>query len=201
MNALAQVDTGQHLLWLGSRSLGVVALGLVSLSVGLGLALSTRIHGRPGTAARLGTIHEAVSLVAIAAIAGHGLLLLGDAYLHPTLVQIAVPFLLPNRPLWTGAGVIAGWLALLFTLSFYVRPRIGNRLWRRMHRWTAAVFVLGLVHAIGAGSDSTSAWLIAMFVLAGAPVVLLGALRLIRLYDAGAGTRDPAARVRAEPGR
>ena len=34
------IDPGQHLWWLASRSMGVVAMVLVSLSVAFGLALS-----------------------------------------------------------------------------------------------------------------------------------------------------------------
>ena len=182
--SLALVGTGQHLLWLGSRSLGVVAMVLVSVSVGLGLALSAKVSGRPGMASRLRTLHEAVALVSIVAIAGHGLLLLGDAYLRPTLAQVAVPFLLPNHPVWTGLGVIAGWLALLFTVSFYVRERIGIRLWRKLHRWTIVVFGLGLVHTLGSGTDSGSTWLIALLALAAVPVALVGGLRLVKLGGA-----------------
>lgn len=181
MSPLAQIQTNQHLLWLGSRSLGIVAMVLVSASVGLGLALSARVRGRPGIASRFKTLHEAVALVSLIAIAGHGLLLLGDNYLHPTLAQISIPFLLPNHTLWTGIGVIAGWLALLFTLSFYVRQRIGVSLWRRIHRWTVVVFGLGLIHTIGAGTDSRSAWLIVVLALVTVPVALVGGLRLIKL--------------------
>ena len=172
-------DPSQHLFWLGSRALGIVAMLLVSVSVGFGLALSVRIGGRPGMPARLKTLHEAVALISLIAIAGHGLLLLGDSYLHPSISQIAVPFLLPNRTPWTGLGVIAGWLAMLFGLSFYVRKRIGVTLWRKLHRWTILVFILGIVHTIGSGTDGRSAWLIAMLALAAAPVALVGSLRVL----------------------
>lgn len=172
-------DPSQHLFWLGSRALGIVAMLLVSVSVGFGLALSVRIGGRPGMPARLKTLHEAVALISLIAIAGHGLLLLGDSYLHPSISQIAVPFLLPNKTPWTGLGVIAGWLAMLFGLSFYVRKRIGVKLWRKLHRWTILVFILGLVHTIGSGTDGRSAWLIAMLALAAAPVALIGSLRVL----------------------
>ena len=41
-------DPTQHLFWLSSRAFGVVALVLVSLSVGVGLALAGRMSRRPG---------------------------------------------------------------------------------------------------------------------------------------------------------
>lgn len=178
MSAQSLTDPGQHLFWLGSRSLGIVAILLVSVSVGFGLALSVRGSGRVGAASRFKTLHEALALVSLVAIAGHGLLLVGDSYLHPTLAQVAVPFLLPNHTVWTGIGVIAGWLAAAFTLSFYVRRWIGVALWRRLHRWTIVVFALGLIHTIGSGTDGRSAWLIAMLALAALPVALIGGLRL-----------------------
>lgn len=178
--AAALVSPDQHLFWLASRSLGIAAILLVSVSVGFGLALSARVGVRPGSASRLRVLHEASALVALIAIAGHGVLLLGDSYLQPTLAQITIPFLLPNHTLWTGLGVIAGWLAAAFALSFYLRRRIGVSLWRKIHRWTIAVFGLALVHTIGSGTDARSAWLIALIALAAAPVCLVGGLRLTK---------------------
>jgi sulfoxide reductase heme-binding subunit YedZ len=174
----AVVDPSQHLFWLGSRSLGIVALLMSASSVGLGLALSMRIDSRPGAASRLRVVHEAMALISLVAIGGHGLLLLGDSFLHPTLAQVTIPFAFNYRQPWMGFGLIAGWLALAFTLSFYVRTRIGVALWRRLHRWTFVVFVLGLIHALGTGTDAGSTWFVALLGLVAAPVILLGARRL-----------------------
>lgn len=177
--AQSLTDPTQHLFWLASRSLGIVAMLLVAVSVGLGLAMSARLGARPGSMARLKTLHEAVALTSLLAIAGHGLLLLGDTYLHPTLAQIAVPFTIAKQPVWTGIGVIAGWLALILGLSFYVRRWIGPKLWRKLHRWTIAVYVLGLAHTIGAGTDATATWLVVLLALTVAPVAVIGGYRLI----------------------
>ena len=62
------------------------------------------------------------------------------------------------RPAFTGLGVIGGYLAALLGLSYYVRRRIGARLWRKAHRATVVVYLLGLVHALGAGTDATAVW-------------------------------------------
>ena len=144
MSAVGLVGPGDHLFWLGVCSaLGIVALLLVSVSVGFGLALSARLGQRPGSASRFRVLHEAVALVSLVAIAGHGLLLLGDHFLHPTFAQVTVPFLLETNRLWTGTGVIAGWLAAIITLSFYVRRIISaSAVWRWLHRWTPLVVYL-----------------------------------------------------------
>jgi len=172
-------DPGQHFFWITSRALGIVALILVSASVGLGLALSGRVSRRPGVAGRIRNLHEALSLTALAAIAGHGLLLLGDSYLRPGLVGIAVPFALAGQPAWTGVGIIGGWLSAVIGLSFYVRRWIGNRTWRRLHRWTLAAFGLGIAHAIGSGPDTRSLWLLVMLGTALAPVTLIATYRFL----------------------
>src|SRR5262249_22825228 len=162
-----------HVFWLASRALGVVALVLVSVSVGLGLVMATRSAKGPGAMARVKQLHEPTALVALLAIAGHGLALLGDTYLRPGLSGISVPFVMAHRPAWTGLGVIAGWLAAILGLSFYVRRWIGPRLWRQLHRWTLAVYVLAVVHTIGAGTDARSFWLLVLVIATVAPVAVL----------------------------
>jgi sulfoxide reductase heme-binding subunit YedZ len=182
-------DPGQHLFWIASRALGVVALILVSVSVGLGLVIATRSAKGPGVLARVKQLHEATALVALLAIAGHGLALLGDSYLRPGLSGIAIPFVMAHRPVWTGLGIIAGWLAAILGLSFYVRRWIGPRLWRQLHRWTLAVYVLAVVHTIGAGTDGSSFWLLVLVIATVAPVAVLAAVRLLPTDDPPSGGR------------
>jgi len=175
------IDPGQHLWWLASRSMGVVAMVLVSLSVALGLAMSGRIVRGPGVAARLKAVHEALALSGLMAIVLHGLLLLPDPFLHPGLTGITIPFALPARRAGVAAGVVAGWLAAIITLSFYVRSWIGARAWRRLHRWTFAVYLLGLTHTVATGTDAGATWLLAMLAISTVPVLVAGAHRLTTL--------------------
>ena len=113
----------------------------------------------------------------------HGITLLGDPWLNPGVAGITVPFAMGFRPLWTGLGVIAGYLAALLGLSFYARKRIGARLWRKAHRATIVVYLLGLVHAVGAGTDASAVWF-RWWVLMTAPVI--GGLFVYRVFAGGA---------------
>jgi sulfoxide reductase heme-binding subunit YedZ len=113
------------------------------------------------------------------AIAVHGITLLGDAWLHPTLTQIAVPFTMEYRPLFTGLGVAGGWLALILGLSFYVRGHIGARRWRSVHRATIGVWALAVVHTLGAGTDAGQVWMQAILLLTGVPIVFLFLRRVL----------------------
>ena len=175
----SSTDPTHHLFWLSSRAFGVVALVLVSLSVGVGLALAGRVSRRPGLPRRLKGLHESLALAGLLAMVLHGLLLLGDSYLRPGLVGISVPFTLGVNPVWNGLGVIAGWMSAVIVGSFYVRRRIGVKVWRWLHRWTFAVYGLGIVHTLGAGTDAGSIWLLALVALTAAPIAILGTLRLL----------------------
>jgi DMSO/TMAO reductase YedYZ heme-binding membrane subunit len=62
-----------------------------------------------------------------------------------------------------------------------VRSWIGTRAWRRLHRWTFAVYLLGLTHTIAAGTDRGATWLLAMLTISTLPVMVAGAHRLITL--------------------
>ena len=184
-------DPSQHLFWLASRAFGVVAIVLVSLSVGVGLALAGRFGRRPGLPAQLKRAHESLALAGLIAIALHGLLLLGDSYLRPGLAGIALPFALAHQPVWTGLGIIGGWLAAIVGLSFYVRRWIGVAVWRWLHRWTLAVYVLGIAHTLGSGTDARSTWLLGLLTVTALPIVFAGTYRFL---PQPAGRRAPVRR-------
>ena len=199
MNA-GLVDPSQHLWWLASRSFGVVAIVLVSLSVGLGLALSGRLLRRRGMPARIKTLHEAFAISGLIAIVLHGLLLIGDPYLHPGLAGVTLPFALAGQTVWTPIGIIAGWLAAIVTLSFYVRHWIGVGVWRSLHRWTLAVYVLGIAHTLGSGTDARSTWLLVILGATAAPVVFAGVHRTLPRTHSEAGVQPRDSRLPASSG-
>lgn len=172
-------DPTAYLWWLVSRASGIVALGLITATVLIGLTMSARLLRRPGVGRRLVRLHEHLAIVGMGAIAVHGLALLGDPWLHPGLGGITVPFTLAYRPWATGLGVIAGYLAALLGLSFYARRRIGVRLWRRLHRATVLVWVLGAIHTLSAGSDAATLWLRAFVLVPAVPIVFLFVLRVL----------------------
>jgi sulfoxide reductase heme-binding subunit YedZ len=177
---MAHADPSVYIWWLVSRASGIVALGLISLSVLIGLTMATKILRRPGMGRKLVRLHEHVALVGMVAISVHGLALLGDPWLHPGVKGLTVPFAMSYRPLFTGLGMIGGYLAALLGLSFYARRRIGVRLWRKLHRATVLVWVLGVVHTIGAGSDAGAVWLRAYMLVTGVPIVYLTVLRVLQ---------------------
>jgi methionine sulfoxide reductase heme-binding subunit len=183
--------------WLASRASGIVALVLIAGSVAIGLALAGKAVRKPGLPRTLIAIHEYAALAALVAIAVHGITLLGDSWLNPGPVGITVPFAMEYEPLFTGLGIIAGYIAAILGLTFYVRRRIGTKRWRNLHRLTPVVYVLGVTHTVGAGTDAGEPWLVAVLIATGAPILYLGVMRALppeRPATGATASAAPAAR-------
>src|ERR1700730_4714776 len=114
-----------HLFWITSRAAGTVALLLSSLAVCVGLLMGGRLVKRRGPDLRV--LHEVLALRPIVAIALHAWVLLGDQYLHPSLLDVTVPFVSGYKTGWMTVGIVAGWGLVLLGLSYYARERIGQQ--------------------------------------------------------------------------
>jgi len=185
--------------WLASRSAGVVALLAVSISVIIGLMMANGLPRKPGMKRKLLAVHESTALAGLVAISVHGLTLLGDKFMHPSLTNIAVPFSMNYKTAFTGLGTIAFYLAAFLGLTFYLRKSIGAKLWRKMHRATIVVWALAVVHTLGAGTDATQPWMEAILVVTGVPIVFLFLRRV--LPQDNRGTPAPAQAPRGTGGR
>ena len=177
--------------WIVSRSSGLVAFVLVTISVFLGLTMAGKPVRRPGFARTMKALHEQTAIAALVAIVVHGFAILADPWLKPGVAGVTVPFALASHRFSVGLGIVAAYLALLLGLSFYFRRQIGPRLWRQAHRATLAVYVLGLLHALGAGSDTGSPLFLLWVVGSGIPIACLFVYRL------GAARRSDERRRRA----
>jgi sulfoxide reductase heme-binding subunit YedZ len=169
-----------------------VALVLIALSVTIGLAMAAKAFRKPGLPRILIAIHEHAALAALVAIAVHGITLLGDGFLDPGVKGILIPFVISHEPVFTGLGIIGGYLAAILGLTFYIRRRVGTRRWRNLHRLTPLVYVLGVTHALGSGSDAGTAWMTVLLIVTGAPILYLGVMRALppvspRAARAGSG--------------
>jgi sulfoxide reductase heme-binding subunit YedZ len=165
--------------WLAGRSAGMVAMLLIAGSVILGLAMAARVLPSRWRRDAV-SVHQYLALLSLGAIGAHGALLAADPWLKAGAKGILVPFAIGYRPLWTGLGIIGGYLAAILGLSFYARKRIGVKAWRRMHRFTVVVYVLSLVHALGAGTDAAIPLVRYAMLSSTLPVLFLFALRLQR---------------------
>ena len=166
-------DPFDHGWWLASRSAGVVAVVALAISVIFGLMMANGLPRRPGATRLLISLHESTALAGLVALAVHGVALLGDQFLHPSFLQIAVPWTIDFKPTYVALGIISGWIATILGLSFYVRKRIGPKLWRKLHRATILAWVLSVIHTLGSGTDGHEWWLQGTLFVTGVPIVFL----------------------------
>lgn len=172
-------DPREYGWWLASRASGLTALALITLSVMLGLLMAGGVSRRPGLKRALLDLHEQAALGGLVAIAVHGITLMGDRWLHPGPLGVAVPWVIDYRPTWVALGIIGGWLGALLGLSYYWRRQIGAKRWRQLHRLTVVVYVLSVAHTLGAGTDAGTVALRAFMLVTGVPIAVLFARRVL----------------------
>lgn len=184
-----------EVLWAVGRMSGMVSLLLFTASVVLGL-LTRRGAPLPGLP-RFATaaVHRSVSLLAAIFLLLHVLTLLGDSYAKLSLLDLVVPFLGQTDPFWLGLGTVALDLLLAVILTSLLRLRLPAGVFRAVHWLVYPMWALALFHAIGNGSDSTSAWFL---LAAGGSLLTVRGAVLWRLVDPGFRTHPEDRSARAE---
>jgi len=165
--------TDQHFFWYLSRAAGLSAYLVLFVNVVLGLLVRTRFGDRFIARWQSFDLHQFTSFVAIGLIALHAGALLGDHYIGFTLAQILLPFASTFRPLETAYGVIAMYLIVITTASFWLKRFIGQRGWRKLHYATFGAYVLAAAHGVTSGTDTTLGWAWAMYWVTGWVVAVL----------------------------
>ena len=166
----------QHLFWILSRAAGTAALLLSSVSVAVGLSMGGRLV--KGRLPDLRAAHEALSLATLAALVVHALSLLGDSFLHPSLVDVTIPFASSYKEPWMAIGIVGGWMMVILGGSYSFRARIGVQRWRTLHRFTALAWILGVAHTLGEGTDAGSGWYLLLCATCVLPAAALLGARL-----------------------
>jgi predicted ferric reductase len=143
-----------QLMWYITRASGLMAYVLLWLSTAWGLAVSSKIFDRLLHRTFTYDYHQVLSLLSVGFLLLHMGVLLFDRYMPYSVSQLLVPFISPYRPLWVGVGVIAFYLIVLVTVTFYFRGRIGMRAFRVIHMLSLLGYLGGLAHSVFAGTDS-----------------------------------------------
>jgi len=144
--------------WYISRGSGFVGLSLIWLSMALGLLVTNKMaRFWPGVPASF-AIHEYVSLLGLAFIILHAVILMGDQYIHFGLMEIFTPFASTYEPFWVGMGQLSFYGILILSLSFYVRKQIGQKTWRKLHYVSFLTYIIALAHGLASGTDTSLPW-------------------------------------------
>ena len=179
--------------WYLSRASAMVAFGLLWVSMASGLIITNKMARVWPGAFTAFDLHQFTSLLGLGFAAFHALILLGNAFVPYSLVQIVVPF--GNdayRQIWVGIGQVALYLSVLVSFTFYVRKRIGTRAWRVIHMLSYGLFGLALLHGVFAGTDSGNVWISEMYWFS---AISLVALTIYRVWVSSKQAESKAAKA------
>jgi len=165
--------------WYLSRATAFISLSLLWISTALGLSMTNKMARLWPSAPAAFAIHEFVSLLGLAFALFHGIVLLGDHYIHFTVAQILVPFsTVDYRPTWVGIGQLGFYLWVIVASSFYIRQAIGQKTWRVIHYLSFVMYIMGLLHGLFSGTDSVAGWAQWYYWVSGASLLFLLVYRI-----------------------
>jgi len=180
---LVNTQPANHFFWYLSRAAALVSYILLFLSMCLGVAFKSRRPRWGGGRWQVLDLHKFLAVLGMAFIGLHIFSLLGDSYFHFTPSQLLVPMASPYRPLPITLGIIAFYAAVIAAVTWFARRYIGGRAWRVFHSLAVLVFVLGLIHGVASGTDTSSLWVQLLYAVTGAITVFIGLSQLGRLLS------------------
>jgi predicted ferric reductase len=169
--------------WFLSRASALVAYVLLWLSMSLGLLITNKLARLwPGGPIAF-DLHQFTSLLGVAFAVFHGLILLGDQYIHTSLSHILLPFSLQEyHPFWVGLGQLGFYLMAGVSFSFYIRKQLTQKGWRLIHFLSFASFLFALIHGITSGSDTSAGLVQLMYWSTGGTFLFLLIYRLMARF-------------------
>lgn len=181
--------TSDKTYWFISRSSGVLAYMMLTAAVLWGLVQSGGIL-RPTIPPLLALgLHNFLNWGSLVMAALHGLILLGDQYIKLTLADVIVPFIAPYEPAFVGLGVLAFYLMLILSSSFYARKWLGQKTFRWLHYASYPTYLLVSLHGLGVGTDSGLLW--PLYAISVGLVVLVTAWRIRNASQMASSSRKP----------
>ncbi len=153
---------GPSVYWYLTRSTGVVALVLLTMTVVLGVIDVSRWSSPRWPRFVVDSLHRSVSMLVLVFLALHIITAALDSFAPISLLDAVLPFIGSYRPFWLGLGAVAFDLLLAVTITSLLRERLGHRAWRIAHWLAYACWPIALLHGLGTGSDVKNTWLLAL---------------------------------------
>jgi DMSO/TMAO reductase YedYZ heme-binding membrane subunit len=146
----------EQIWWYVARGSGIVAWGIMALSMFWGLALSSRFLGSRAKPNWMLDLHRFLGGLSVVFIGTHIASLVLDSYVSFGWLDILVPGATTYQPLAVAWGVIAMYLALAVEVTSLLRKRMSKRAWRRTHFLSFPLFAISTVHLLSVGTDSST---------------------------------------------
>jgi predicted ferric reductase len=175
--------------WFVSRSSGIIAWGLLTLSVCWGLFISTKAVAKASSPAWLLDLHRYLGGTAVLFTGLHLVGLAADNYVTFGWAETFIPMASSWKPGAVAFGIIGFYLLLAIEASSLAMKRLPRRLWRAVHHTSLVLYFVATYHAIAAGTDKQNelfriAALASINIVMFLTVVLILAARKARLSPA-----------------
>lgn len=166
------------LVWYLARAAGFTLYLLLWLSVVTGLGLTTKLFSLIVQRQDIWLLHRVTTELAFVFLALHLIALALDPSVALGVLGVLLPFTTNVRQPWTDIGILAGWGMTGLALSFSLRRLLHQRGWRLLHYSAFPLWVMALVHGIGAGTDTHQIWAVLLYLSTTGIVLFLSFFRV-----------------------
>jgi methionine sulfoxide reductase heme-binding subunit len=151
--------------WYLIRATGLVTLGLLTLTVVLGLLNRSRVASYRWPRFVIDRLHRNVSLFTLVFLGLHIITAVTDSFVNIALLDAVIPFYHSYSPFWVGLGAIAFDSLIALVVTSLLRVRLGVTAWRRVHWLAYLAWPVAVAHGLGLGTDSGQLWMLAVELL------------------------------------
>lgn len=142
--------------WFLTRSSGIVAWVMLTLSVIWGIVLSTKAFPEQRRPLWLLAVHRWLGGLTMAFLAIHLVALVADSYVQFGLADITVPYATDWKPGAIALGILGMWLLVAVELTSLAMRKLPRKVWRGIHLASYVAFWMAAMHAAFAGTDATA---------------------------------------------
>lgn len=142
--------------WFVSRSSGMIAWALLSLSVCWGLFVSTKAVAKASTPSWLLDFHRFLGGLGVVFTGIHLVGLWADSYVYFGWSELFVPMASEWKPGAVAWGIVAFYLLVAVEVTSLAMKRLPRRAWRWVHRSSLPLYVMATYHGVIAGTDRSN---------------------------------------------
>jgi sulfoxide reductase heme-binding subunit YedZ len=177
---IALISTTSKDNWYLMRGTGMVALVLLTLTLVAGIAGVRRWSTESWPRSVVTFLHRNVALLAVVFLAIHITTAVIDADVSVGWLAAVVPFASHWKSLWVALGAISVDIMLALVVTSLVRTHLSHRVWRSIHWLAYASWPLAVLHGFESGTDSTTGWARAVYIVSIVGVAAAVVWRLVR---------------------
>ena len=163
--------------WIWLRAAGIGSYVALFLAVAWGLVSTTGVVTRRVSKASSNRFHASVATAGIVLLAVHLVLLALHDFIPFDLLDLLVPVRSSYRPFAVALGIVSMYALVIVMVSSWVRSKMPTSVWRAIHLLAVPAFILALLHAVFAGTDTERPWMLGSYAVTGIVTLFLVLVR------------------------